>query len=108
MNMIKEIFQSQIGQMKISQLIKRIVIVDDDVDVYDQDEVEWAIWSRVGTADKIMIMPDVDSWVMDYAAKAGKSVRVGIDATKDLEDVEKLRKAIIPGMNEINLEDYLE
>lgn len=108
MNMIKEIFQSQVGQTKISQLIKRIVIVDDDVDVYDQDEVEWAIWSRVGTADKIMIMPDVDSWVMDYAAKAGKSVRVGIDATKDLEDVEKLRKAIIPGMNEINLEDYLE
>jgi 2,5-furandicarboxylate decarboxylase 1 len=106
--MIKEIFQIKIGPIPISRMIKRVVIVDNDIDIYDQEDVEWAVWSRVGAADKIIVIPDVQSWDMDYAAKAGKSVRVGIDATKDLEDAEKLRRTIIPGINEINLEDYLQ
>ena len=108
MELIKRIFQTTVGPMPVSQFIKRIVVVDDDIDVYDQNDVEWAIWSRVGDAGKIFILPDVVSFDMDLAAKDGKSVRVGIDATKDLDDSEKLKRAIIPGLEEINIEDYLQ
>lgn len=108
MKLIREIFQTTIGPVPISQFAKRIVVVDDDVDVFDQNDVEWAIWSRVADAAKILILPDMVSSKMDLAAKAGKSVRVGIDATKDLGDAEKLKKAVIPGFDKIRIKDYLE
>jgi hypothetical protein len=37
-----------------------------------------------------------------------KSVRIGIDATMDLEDVDKLIRPVIPGADDIHLEDYLD
>ena len=36
-----------------------------------------------------------------------KSARIRIDATMDLEDIDKLIKPIIPGADEIQLDDYL-
>jgi len=107
-SMIKEIFNLPIGPMPLSRIVKRIVIVDNDVDVYSRRDVEWAIWSRVATEDRIITIPDVESWELDYSAKDGKSVRVGIDATKDLADTEKLKKAVIPGFEDINMLDYME
>lgn len=35
-----------------------------------------------------------------------KSVRVGIDAAMDLDDVDKLRRPEIPGAGKLRLEDY--
>jgi hypothetical protein len=37
-----------------------------------------------------------------------KSVRIGIDATMDLEDIEKLVRPIIPGADRIQIADYLD
>jgi 3-polyprenyl-4-hydroxybenzoate decarboxylase len=73
------------------------------------DDVQWAIWNRAAAASKFMIIPDVESWELERAAKAGmKSVRVGIDATMDLEDVDKLIRPVTPGADRIRLEDYLD
>lgn len=92
----------------VSKIIKRIIIVDDDIDVTDLDDVNWAIWNRAAAASKFMVIPDVESWELERAAKEGmKSARIGIDATMDLEDIEKLIKPIIPGADEIRLDDYV-
>jgi 2,5-furandicarboxylate decarboxylase 1 len=93
----------------VSKITKRVVVVDDDVDVTSMDDVQWAIWNRAAAASKFMIIPDVESWELERAAKAGmKSVRVGIDATMDLEDVDKLIRPATPGADRIRLEDYLD
>jgi len=92
----------------VSKIIKRIIVVDDDIDVTDLDDVNWAIWNRAAAASKFMVIPDVESWELERAAKEGmKSARIGIDATMDLEDIEKLIKPIIPGADEIRLDDYV-
>jgi len=92
----------------ISKITKRVIVVDADIDVHDLADVEWAIWSRVADASKFIVIPDVESWELERAAKDGmKSLRIGIDATMDLEDVDKLIRPIIPGADEIYLEDYL-
>ncbi len=92
----------------VSMIVKRIIVVDDDIDVSDLADVEWAIWNRAATERKFVLIPDVQSWELERAAKAGqKSVRLGIDATMDLEDVDKLLRPITPGAEEIRLEDYL-
>jgi len=92
----------------VSKITKRIIVVDDDIDVHKMDDVQWAIWNRAATASKFMVIPDVESWELERAAKAGQlSARIGIDATMDLEDVEKLVRPMTPGAADIHLEDYI-
>jgi 3-polyprenyl-4-hydroxybenzoate decarboxylase len=77
--------------------------------VNDFQDVEWAVWSRVADAAKFMVIPDVESWELERCAKEGKgSLRIGIDATMDLEDREKLKRPIIPGAANVRLADYLK
>jgi 2,5-furandicarboxylate decarboxylase 1 len=93
----------------VSRITKRIVVVDEDIDVNDPIDVEWAIWTRVAVASKIHLFPDVISWELDRAAKAGgKSLRIGIDATMDLADRDKLIRPRIPGAENLCVEDYVD
>jgi UbiD family decarboxylase len=92
----------------VSKITKRIIVVDDDIDVHDMGDVQWAIWNRAATHHKFMVIPEIESWELERAAKAGqKSVRIGIDATMDLEDVDKLVRPVTPGADKIRLEDYI-
>jgi UbiD family decarboxylase len=92
----------------VAKVTKRIVIVDEDIDVNNPKDVEWAIWSRAAEASKFIVIPGVESWELERAAKAGnKSVRIGIDATMDLEDVDRLVRPVVPGAAAINIDDYL-
>lgn len=109
MAVIEAAFASAGGFFPVSHITKRIVVVDDDVNVHDLDDVEWAIWSRVADARKYRVIPDVESWELERCAKEGRgSLRLGIDATMDMEDRDKLRRPVIPGADRINLADYLD
>ena len=108
-DIIKRAFAAGGGIFPVSKITKRITIVDDDIDVHDQVDVNWAIWNRAATAEKFMVIPNVESWELERAAKPGQlSARLGFDATMDLEDIEKLVRPIIPGADKIRLEDYLD
>ena len=90
-------------------IAKRIVVVDDDIDVFNLEEVEWAIWTRLSGAEKIMTIADVKSWELERCVNEDmESVRVGIDGTMDMDSVDKLLKPIIPGSEAIHLDDYLD
>ena len=102
-------FKAGGGIFPVSRITKRIIVVDDDIDVASMEEVQWAIWNRAATESKFVVIPDVESWELERAAKAGqKSVRIGIDATMDLEDVDKLIRPITPGADRIRLSDDVD
>lgn len=106
--LIEAAFGAAGGFFPVSRITKRIIVVDDDVDVHDLNDVEWAVWTRVAEASKFMVIPDVQSWELERCAKEGRgSIRIGIDGTMDMEDREKLKRPIIPGADKIHLEDYL-
>ncbi len=108
MALIEAAFKAAGGFFPVSHITKRIVVVDDDINVHDLNDVEWAIWSRVAEASKFRVIPNVESWELERCAKEGRgSLRVGIDATMDMEDREKLQRPIIPGAAKIKLADYL-
>jgi 2,5-furandicarboxylate decarboxylase 1 len=105
---IEKAFAADGAFFPVSRITKRVIIVDDDIDVRNRDDVEWAIWNRAADASKHIVIPGVESWELERAAKDGmKSVRIGVDATMDLEDLDKLIRPIIPGADQINLKDYL-
>ncbi len=107
--LIEAAFAAAGGYFPVSQITKRIVIVDDDIDVHDLAEVEWAIWTRTARAEKFCVLPDVPSWDLERCARPGRgSLRIALDATIDMADREKLRRTIIPGADRVRLADYLQ
>jgi UbiD family decarboxylase len=106
---IKETFNINMGFFNLSWMAKRVIIVDDDVDPSNMDDVEWATWTRMGRAEKVYLFSDFITWEVDRAALSDKtSLRVGIDATKDMEQVDDLVRPVVPGIDNINLDDYID
>src|SRR6516165_5101924 len=66
--------------------LKHVVVVDDDIDVFDANEVEWAIATRVQGDRDILIVSDARAKPLDPSLPQGFGVvptgaKVGIDAT---------------------------
>lgn len=60
--------------------MKNVTIVDDDIDIFDDKEVEWAITTRF-QADRIVIVPKAKGSSLDPSAVDSITNKVGIDAT---------------------------
>ncbi|GMW07647.1 MAG: UbiD family decarboxylase [Gammaproteobacteria bacterium] len=92
----------------LSRIARRIVVVDTDVDTDSLEDIEWAIWTRVAEAEKVIVIPNVESWELDRASVAGRgSMRIGIDATMDAKLRTTLARPIIPGADQIDLASYI-
>jgi len=77
--------------------LKHIVIVDEDIDIFNPNDVEFAIATRVKGDSDIMIIPGVRGSSLDpRGAPDGTSTKVGIDATKVLANVEDFERAKMP------------
>src|ERR1700688_3188050 len=66
--------------------LKHVVVVDDDIDVFDPTEVEWAIATRVQGDRDVMIVGNARAKPLDPSLPQGFGVaptgaKVGIDAT---------------------------
>lgn len=108
MAMIEAAFKTSCGAFPVSYITKRIIVVDEDVNVHDLADVEWAMYSRAARADKYRVIPNVKSWDLERCARDGKgSLRLAIDATKDIADREDMLRPVIPGASKIRLADYL-
>ena len=64
-------------------LWKEVIVVDDDVNIFDSDEVEWAMLTRVQPARDIFILPGCHGTRLDPSSDLeGISDKMFIDATK--------------------------
>ncbi|MDL2213925.1 UbiD family decarboxylase [Clostridia bacterium OttesenSCG-928-O13] len=62
--------------------LKLIIVVDEDVDVYDEKEVMWAVATRMQAHRDVFIVPDVLCNRLDPSSVDGMSAKMCIDATK--------------------------
>lgn len=65
--------------------VKLVVVVDEDISVYNETEVLWAMATRMQADEDVFIIPRVMSSLLDPSTKAGMSAKVGMDATIPLE-----------------------
>lgn len=92
-----------------SSEVKHAVAVDADIDVYDSQDVEWAISTRCQAARDVFVIPNAMGNKLDPSSNDGISDKMGIDATVPLaEEAGKYEKITIPGLDEVNLSDYLD
>ncbi|MCK4432518.1 MAG: UbiD family decarboxylase, partial [Methanomicrobia archaeon] len=93
--------------------LKHVVVVDDDIDIFDERDVEWAVTTRY-QSDKDTIMIKDLSGSLDPSGRIDSrklgiiTAKMGIDATKSFEEgaMRSYEKPKIPF--EIDLRGYME
>ena len=77
--------------------LKHVVVVDEDINIFDPKDVEFAIATRVKGDMDILIITNVRGSSLDpRGAPDGTTTKVGIDATKVLVKKESFERATIP------------
>ena len=77
--------QAMITVLSVEYYLKFIVVVDEDIDVFDEREVAWAVLTR-GSAEKMTFLPRAMGAVLDPMSDPVDNTitKVGIDATLPL------------------------
>ncbi len=96
------------GALGSSKDIKHVVIVDEDIDIYNYKDVELALASRVQVSkDLVVIEGALGSGLEASHVAQGTTDKLGIDATKPLGEKAKLfERAFIPGYEELDIGKY--
>lgn len=67
-------------------LIKRVIVVDDDIDPWDLQEVEWACATRTKPDRDHVVVPAVRADRSEPLEQGGTITKLGIDATRREDD----------------------
>ncbi|MEN6565389.1 MAG: UbiD family decarboxylase [Veillonellales bacterium] len=61
--------------------LKQVIVVDDDVDIYDADDVEWAMCTRFNPETDIVLVNKAFGHELNPVTKNGLTAKIGFDAT---------------------------
>jgi UbiD family decarboxylase len=77
---------------------KQVIVVDEDVDIYDMEDVMWAIVTRVKAEKDILMVPGVKSAIIDPTSDPTTFTvtKMGIDATAPINEEFAQRLTISP------------
>lgn len=96
-----------LSALGLNKDLKQVVIVDDDVDIYWEREIEWAITSRSQASHDVVIVPGALGSSLEPSHDIhGITDKIGIDATKPLDGNGKFERAFIPGYENIDINRY--
>ena len=89
--------------------LKQVVVVDDDVDIHNPTEVEWAVATRFQADRDLLVVPESQGSKLDPSTRDGVGAKMGIDATKPVAAPEMTFKRIrVPGEEKIDIADVLK
>ena len=84
--------------------VKHVIVVDEDVDIHDPAEVEWAVATRFQADRDLVIVPESQGSRLDPSTRNGVGAKMGLDATKPLDaDDMKFKRIRVPGEDEVDL-----
>lgn len=110
--------------VSLSSMVKRIIVVDEDIDIFNLKDIDWALASRIPDESRITVTPNVPTWTTEFVAKPrnplgphvhdttdalalSKSCRISIDATTPIDKAEELKRPRIPGIENMNVKEYI-
>ena len=89
-------------------LLKHVVIVDDDIDVFDEEQVLWAVSNRFQADKDLVVIANAQGSELDPSAgPGGVNAKMGLDATKPLTGFAPELRVPDEVMQKIRLEDFL-
>jgi 2,5-furandicarboxylate decarboxylase 1 len=82
--------------------VKHVIVVDEDVDIHDPAEVEWAVATRFQADQDLVIVPNSQGSRLDPSTRNGVGAKMGLDATKPLgAEPMKFTRIRVPGEEQI-------
>ena len=89
--------------------IKQVVVVDEDVDIHDATEVEWAVATRFQADRDLVVVGHSLGSKLDPSTEDGVGAKMGLDATVPLAaPTFKFTRIRVPGENELDLAAVIE
>ena len=73
--------------------LKHVVVVDGDIDIYDDRDVEWAIATRFQADRDLVVIPNARGSSLDPSSEGSITAKWGIDATKPLGRRDEFERA---------------
>ena len=84
--------------------VKHVIVVDEDVDIHNPAEVEWAVATRFQADKDLLIVPESQGSKLDPSTRNGVGAKMGMDATKPLDAEEmKFKRIRVPGEENVDL-----
>jgi 2,5-furandicarboxylate decarboxylase 1 len=85
--------------------IKHVFVVDDDVDIHNPQDVEWAVATRFQADRDLVILPHSMGSKLDPSTSDGIGAKMGLDATVPLNAPEgKFLRIRVPGEDSADLD----
>jgi 2,5-furandicarboxylate decarboxylase 1 len=89
--------------------IKHVVVVDEDVNIHDPTEVEWAIATRFQADRDLVLVSEAQGSKLDPSARNGVGAKMGFDATKPLDAPPlRFKRIRVPGEESVDLDAVLD
>lgn len=89
-------------------LLKHVVIVDEDIDVFDEEQVLWAVSNRFQADKDLVVIAGAQGSELDPSGgPGGVNAKMGLDATKPLDGFAPELRVPEEVMKKIRLEDFL-
>ena len=72
--------------MGADHYVKLVIVVDEDIDVFDEEQVLWAVATRMQADKDVFIVDSAMGTLLDPSATDAITAKMGIDATRPLGD----------------------
>jgi 2,5-furandicarboxylate decarboxylase 1 len=88
--------------------VKHVTVVDEDVDIHNPAEVEWAVATRFQADRDLVIVPQAQGSKLDPSTRDGVGAKMGLDATRPLDaDPMKFKRIRVPGEEAVDLAEAM-
>lgn len=83
--------------------IKQVTVVDEDVDIHDADEVQWAVSTRFQADRDLVVIPGAQGSKLDHTGADGITAKMGLDATvPEGADRDVFKRIRVPGAEDLD------
>jgi len=85
--------------------VKQVIVVDEDIDIYDPQEVEWAVATRFQADRDLVVVDNCRASRLDPTSRGGIGSKLGLDATKPVDaPPEQFLRIGVPGRDAVDIE----
>lgn len=93
-----------LAAMALHHDVKQVIVVDEDIDIFNPAEVEWAVATRFQAEDDLVLVSNCRSSRLDPTSRTGVGSKMGLDATKPLDAQPMHFKRIhVPGTENVDV-----
>jgi 2,5-furandicarboxylate decarboxylase 1 len=88
--------------------VKQVIVVDEDVDIHNPGEVEWAVATRFQADRDLVVVSESQGSRLDPSTRNGVGAKMGLDATKPLTaDAMAFKRIRVPGEETVDVETLI-